>query len=176
MEQLKNLASWLCSHPAWAGISGLCAIITLVITLFPFFTHHNNEVTNFSSPVQPEPDKSSCIEDPIQMISPNKELNLSRSSYYLSGCYVDGCYTCQLKITDLVETDISNQYLKGLDWHVGVSLSDTKAGGRTHSTVIRIRSNGRNFDEIRSKSAFKLDEKTHVWLDTLNVCNKEKRK
>lgn len=174
MEKFKNIVSWLCSHPAWAGISGLCAIITLFITLLPFFIQHNNDITTLPSSGQAEPKNPSCIENPI--LSQNDRLKLSRSLSYLSGCYVDGCYTHQLKITDVVESDISNNYLKGLDWHVGVSVSDTKAGGRTHATVIKIRSNGRSLDEIRSKSTLKLDEKVHVWLDSLNICNKEKHK
>lgn len=171
MKKYKTILSLLCSHPAWTGISGLCAIITLVITLLPFFTQHNNDITALPLSGQPRPKDSSCIKNPIQMISSNKELNLSRSLDYLSGCYVNGCYTHQLKITDVVEIDISNQYLKGLDWHVRLSVSDTKVGGQTHATVIKIRSNGRSLDEIRNKSVFKLDEKVHVWLDALNICN-----
>ncbi len=170
MKKNKNIVRWFLEHPV---LSGIGSVITIVSVLLPFLNQPNGEL---SSSGHPKPEELSCIENPIQMMSVNKELNLSRSSGYLSGCYVDGCYTCQLKITDLVETDISNQYLQGLDWHVGLSVSGMKADGRTHSTVIKIRSNGKSVDEIRSKSAFKLDEKVHVWLDSLNVCNKEKRK
>jgi hypothetical protein len=164
MGKVKNIVFWFLKHPVLSGVGS-------VLTIIGFLTQHNCRTT--ISPPQPP----SCIEKSIQVVSPqNEKLNLTRSLNYLSDCYVDGCYTHQLKITDLVETDISNQYLKGLDWHVGVSVSDTKAGRQTHATVIKIRSNGRSLDEIRSKSAFKLDEKVHVWLDSLNICDKEKRK
>lgn len=177
IERIKNTVSWFLSHKAWAGIGGLCAVIGLLISLLSFLNHHDTNKNVVAPPlVQPRPNNPSCIEEPIQVVPQNDKLNLSRSLSYLSGCYVDGCYTYQLTITDLVETDISNQFLKGLDWHVGLSVSERKAGGRTHSTVIKIRSNGRSLDEIRNKSAFKLDEKVYVWLDSLNICNKEKRK
>ncbi len=101
----------------------------------------------------------------------NERLNLSKSLDYLSGCYVNGCYTYQLQLIDLVETDISNQYLKGLDWYVELSVSDNKAGTSIHSTVIKIRSNGRNISEIKRKNAINLDDKIRVWLETLNICN-----
>lgn len=168
LEKIKKILSWFLGHRAWAGIG---AIATIIIGILSLSNQHNSDPVSSSRSRQ-----KNCIKNPIQIMSQNKELNLSRSSNCLSGCYVDGCYTYQLTITDLVETDISNQFLKGLDWHVGVSMSERKAGGRTHSTVIKIRSNGRSLDEIRNKSAFKLDEKVYVWLDSLNICNKEKRK
>ncbi|MCI5150293.1 MAG: hypothetical protein D3916_13060 [Candidatus Electrothrix sp. MAN1_4] len=170
MEKFKNIVFWLLKHPL---LSGVGSIVTIVSVLLPFFSQHNRESTSSG---QSEPQPPSCIENPIQVMSQNEYLNLPTSLSYLSGCYIDGCYTHQLTITELVETDISNQYLKGLDWHVGVSVSANKAGALIHSTVIKIRSNGRSIDEIRSKSTHKLDEKVHVWLDFLNICNKEKRK
>ena len=170
MEKFKNIVFWFLKHPV---LSGVGSVVTIVSVLIPFFNHYNSEL---SSSGQPESKNPSCIEKSIQVLSQNEKINLPKSSRYLSNCYVDGCYTHQLKITNLVETDISNQYLKGLDWHVGVSVFDTKAGIPIHSKVIKIRSNGQTLDEARNKSPFQLDEKIHVWLDTLNVCNKEKRK
>jgi len=150
-------------------LSGVSSVVTLVGVLIPLFNQNNSSPT-------PQREQKDCIKNPIQVLSQNENLNLPKSLSYLSGCYIDGCYTYQLKITDLVETDISNQYLQGLDWHVGLSVSETKDAGRMHSTVIKIRSNGRSIDEIRSKSKLQLDEKAHVWLDSLTICNKEKYK
>lgn len=165
--KIKHTVSWFLSHKAWAGIGAIAGII---IGVLPLVNQHTNETPPSG---QPEPKNTSCIEEPIQVVPQNDKLNLSRSLSYISGCYIDGCYTYQLKITDLVETDISNQYLQGLDWHVGVSVSETKAGGRTHSAVKKTRSHGRSLDESRSKNTVKLDEQVHVWLDALNICNRE---
>jgi hypothetical protein len=168
IKKISNTVSWFLKHPV---LSGVGSVVTIVSVLIPFFNQHNSGTVI----PPPQPPQKDCIKNPIQVVSQNNKLNLPKSLNYLSGCYVDGCYTYQLKITDLVEIDISNQYLKGLDWHVGLSVSETKAAGRTHSTVIKIRSNGGSIDESRSKSTVKLDEKVHVWLDTLNICNREKR-
>jgi hypothetical protein len=171
IEEIKNSISWFFSHPVWTGIGGLCAITSLLVGVLSYLDQHN------SKPVPSvQPPQKDCIKNPIQVVSQNDKINLQESLNYLSGCYVDGCYTYQLKITDLVETDISNQYLQGLDWHVGMSVSETKAAGRTYSTVKKIRSNGRSIDESRSNSILQLDEKVHVWLDSLTICNKEKYK
>ncbi len=114
----------------------------------------------------------SFIKNPVHVMSKYEIPNLLKSINYLSGCYVDDCYTYQLKIIDLIETDISNQYLKGIDWHIGLSIYGDKVGTSIHSTEIKIRSNGKRIDEIRRKNALKLDDKVYVWLDSLNICNR----
>ena len=167
--KVKHTVCWFLEHPI---LSGVGSVVTIVSVLVPLFNQHNSEELPSG---QPEPNNPSCIEEPIQVVPQNDKLNLPKSLSCLSGCYVNGCYTYQLIITDLVETDISNQFLKGLDWHVGVSVSEAKAGGRMRSTVIKIRSPGRSLDESRSRNTVKLDEKVHVWLDTLNICNREER-
>lgn len=169
IQKFKNIIFLFLKHPVLSGVS---SVVTIVSVLIPFFNQNNSG----ADIPHPQPDQKDCIKNPIQVVSQNDKINLQESLNYLSGCYVDGCYTYQLKITDLVETDISNQYLQGLDWHVGMSVSETKAAGRTYSTVKKIRSNGRSIDESRSNSILQLDEKVHVWLDALNICNKEKRK
>ncbi|XOF33449.1 MAG: hypothetical protein ACL93V_15845 [Candidatus Electrothrix sp. YB6] len=168
MKNFKNIVFWFLEHPVLSGVGSL---VTIASALISFLIFCNDSPLSSGEPVSNNP---GCIKEPIQITLQNETLNLTKSSSYLSGCYIDGCYTYQLKITDLVETDISNQYLKGLDWHVGLSVSEVKADGRTHATIIKIRSNGRSLDEIRSKSTHSLDEKVHVWMDYLNICNKEK--
>jgi len=171
IEKFKDITIWFFTHPVLSGVCAfICAICALLPLLLSDSDQHSSKSTEQSSL------KIDCIKNPIQAMSQDKTTNLVKTSNYLSGCYVDDCYTYLLKIINLTETDISNHYLKGFDWQTGVSVLDSKTGVPVYSTVIKTRSSGSSVDEAKTKNMVSLDSKIFVWMNSLNICNKEKGK
>lgn len=165
MKYIQRILTWFLSHPAWTGIT---AIATIAMFFIQWGNYENKLLVNH------EPGILVCIKKPMHGNLKNKDINFTKSLRHLSKCYINGCYTYQLKISNFVESDISNQSLKGLDWYVVLSISNNRENSNVHSKSIEVRSNGMDFNEIRARNAFKLDEKVAVWLDSLAICKKEK--
>jgi hypothetical protein len=171
IKKFNDIIIWFFTHPVLIGICAfICAICALLALLLSDSDQHSSKSTEQSSL------KIDCIKNPIQATSQDTMTNLVKTSSYLSGCYVDDCYTYMLKIINLTEADISNQYLKGFDWQTGVSVLDSKTGDSVYSTVIKTRSSGSSVDEAKTKNMVSLDSKIFVWMNSLNICNKEKGK